>query len=218
MKITCPSCEWSAEVPEEQIPANSEKATCPKCKSSFDVKKPEVQSPDFTFETAAPVGIISPMRERVPVSERPEIIAYAGFWRRFAAVIIDSIILSIAGAIAGAIIGFILGIILSLSGTDMLTIQAISGTVGFIIGMVLNWLYFTLLESSSKQATLGKQALGIIVTDLNGSPVSFGTANGRYWGKLVSAITLLIGFIIAGITQKKQALHDIMASTLVVRK
>ena len=80
------------------------------------------------------------------------------------------------------------------------------------------WLYFTLLESSLKQATLGKLALGIIVTDLNIKRISFGIANGRYWGKIVSAIILLIGFIMAGLTKKKQALHDIMAGTLVVKK
>jgi len=91
MNITCPNCEWSAEVPEEKIPADGGKATCPKCKSSFDVKKSEVQPPDFSFETAAPVGIISPMRERASVSQRPAISDYAGFWRRFAALIIDSI-------------------------------------------------------------------------------------------------------------------------------
>ena len=60
-------------------------------------------------------------------------------------------------------------------------------------------------------------ALGIIVTDLDGNQISFGRANGRYWSKIVSSITLLIGYIMAGFTEKKQALHDIIAGTLVLK-
>ena len=146
------------------------------------------------------------------------IIGYAGFWRRFLAVLIDSIILTIGGAILGGIVGAIIGGALGASGTDLGTIRAVARVEGCIIGIVLNWLYYTLLESSSKQATLGKMVVGIIVTDLNDNRISFGKANGRYWGKIVSAIILLIGFIMAGFTQKKQALHDIMAGTLVVKK
>ena len=61
-------------------------------------------------------------------------------------------------------------------------------------------------------------ALGIIVTDLNGNPISFGKANGRYWGKIISTLILLIGYIMAAFTEKKQALHDMMAGTLVIKK
>lgn len=218
MTITCPSCGWSADVPEETIPAEGKKGTCPKCKTIFEVKKAEVQPAEFTFESSITTDTSSPGRENASVTQLPVMPVYAGFWRRFVAVIIDSIILSIVGAIVGAITGFIIGLILGLSGAGMVTIQIVTGVIGFITGMLLNWLYYTLLESSSKQATIGKLALGIVVTDLNGSPISFGKANGRYWGKIVSAITLLIGFIMAGFTQKKQALHDIMASTLVVKK
>ena len=152
------------------------------------------------------------------VTPQSAIIVYAGFWRRFVAVLVDSIILAIGGAIIGGIVGAIIGGVLGASGTDLGTIKAVAGVVGYIISIVLNWLYFTLLESSSKQATLGKMAIGIIVTDLIGNRISFGKANARYWGKIVSAIILLIGFIMAGFTQKKQALHDIMAGTLVVKK
>lgn len=149
---------------------------------------------------------------------QPAIIVYAGFWRRFIAYLIDIVIVVICGAIIGGIVGAIIGFVLGSSGTSLSTIKAVAGIVGYIIGIVSNWLYFTLLESSSKQATLGKMAIGIIVTDLNDNRISFGRANGRYWGKIVSAIILLIGFFMAGFTKKKQALHDIMAETLVVKK
>jgi uncharacterized RDD family membrane protein YckC len=87
-----------------------------------------------------------------------------------------------------------------------------------IFSIILSWLYFTIFESSSLQATPGKMALGIIVTDLSGNRISFARANGRYWGKILSGLTLGIGYIMAGFTRKKQALHDIMAGTLVVKK
>ncbi len=74
------------------------------------------------------------------------------------------------------------------------------------------------MESSPQQATLGKMALGLKVTDLRGEPISFGKATGRYFGKFVSELILYVGFMMAGWTEKKQALHDIMAGTLVVKK
>ncbi len=84
--------------------------------------------------------------------------------------------------------------------------------------MIAVWLYFALMESSGKCASLGKMALGIKVTDLNGNGISFGTATGRFFGKMISGVILYIGFIMAGFTEKKQALHDIMAGCLVVNK
>jgi uncharacterized RDD family membrane protein YckC len=74
------------------------------------------------------------------------------------------------------------------------------------------------MESSSKQATLGKMALGIIVTDLEGQRISFGKATGRHFSKIVSGIILYIGFIMVAFTEKKQGLHDMMAGCLVVVK
>ena len=82
-----------------------------------------------------------------------------------------------------------------------------------LISAVLKWLYYALLESSSWQATVGKKALGLEVTDLEGRRISFGRATGGFFGKIISAMILYIGFIMAGFTEKKQALHDMMAGT-----
>jgi len=87
-----------------------------------------------------------------------------------------------------------------------------------LIRTVLNWLYYALLESSAWQATLGKKALGLEVTDMQGMRISFGRATGRFFAKIISSIILFIGFIMAGFTEKKQALHDMIAGTLVIRK
>ena len=87
-----------------------------------------------------------------------------------------------------------------------------------IIRTILHWLYFALMESSTWQGTLGKKALGLEVTDLEGRRISFGRATGRFFAKIISALILWIGFIMAGFTEKKQALHDMIAGTLVIRK
>jgi uncharacterized RDD family membrane protein YckC len=79
-------------------------------------------------------------------------------------------------------------------------------------------LYFAIMESSSKQATLGKMVLGIVVTDTDGKRVSFGRAVGRNLGKIISTIILLIGHFMVAFTEKKQGLHDIIANCLVVVK
>ncbi|WP_334110775.1 RDD family protein [Thermodesulfitimonas autotrophica] len=143
---------------------------------------------------------------------------YAGFWKRFVAACIDDLILVLGGATIGGIFGALIGGVLGGIGTDISTIRAIAGAFGYVLSIALNWLYFTLFESSSKQATPGKMVMGIVVTDLSGNRISFGRANARYWSKILSAIILFIGFIMAGFTRKKQALHDIIAGTLVVRK
>jgi uncharacterized RDD family membrane protein YckC len=143
---------------------------------------------------------------------------YAGFWKRFLAFLIDYGILFFGGAIVGVISGSVIGELFKGTLTPMGTRQAIARAIGYILGVFLNWLYYTLLESSSVQATIGKMALGIIVTDLNGNRISFARANARYWSKIISALILCIGFIMAGFTKKKQALHDIIAETLVINK
>lgn len=125
---------------------------------------------------------------------------YAGFWNRFVAIVIDSVLLAIVGII-----------------TNILFNENAAGFVGFLVG----WLYFAGLESSARQATIGKSAMGLVVTDTNGNRISFLRATGRYcryFGKILSALILLIGYIMAAFTARKQALHDILASTLVLKR
>ena len=136
--------------------------------------------------------------------------SYAGFWKRFAALILDTIIL----IIPTFIIGLIFGIALSATNVGEEGIEGLAN----VFGPFLGWLYNSIMDSSSKQGTLGKMALGIKVTDLNGNRIGFGKATGRYFGKILSAITLCIGYMMAGFTEKKQGLHDMMAGCLVVNK
>jgi uncharacterized RDD family membrane protein YckC len=166
----------------------------------------------------------TPIQPPITIPPRPTV-RYAGFWRRFVAHMIDNVLVGFVALLlcipALAILGVGIG-----AGMMEETESGIGIVVAFIAAylaailliVVLQWLYYALMESSSKQATLGKLALGIIVTDLNGQRISFGRATGRYFGKIVSGMILSIGYIMAGFTEKKQALHDIMASCLVVMK
>src|SRR5262249_36626750 len=103
----------------------------------------------------------------------------AGFWLRFVAYIIDYILTYIAGLIIGLVIGVIAG---AASGGGRGGAE-VAQVFGGLLGLVITWLYYALMESSSKQATIGKMALGLQVTDMEGKPVTFGRATGRYWGK-----------------------------------
>jgi uncharacterized RDD family membrane protein YckC len=136
---------------------------------------------------------------------------YAGFWLRFWAYLIDCLILGLLPILISLIIAplFFTGV----------AALAFLGIWIFIVPVMLaeGWLYYALMESSSYQGTLGKRALGLKVTGMSGEPITFGSATIRYFCKLLSALMLHIGFIMAAFTEKKQALHDIIASCLVIR-
>lgn len=162
-----------------------------------EVREPQTQAPDRT----------------VPVR-------YAGFWRRFAARLLDRLILGVVLVPLGLV--FLLPMGIGMAALDNLdnpgAVLALLGIewMFIAISVVLEWLYFALMESSEKQATLGKLALGIIATDMSGDRLSFARASGRFFAKMVTDLTFAIGYIMAGFTEKKQALHDMIASCLVV--
>jgi uncharacterized RDD family membrane protein YckC len=148
-------------------------------------------------------------------------IPYAGFWLRFVAYIIDAIILAIPTMIIAGILGASMfmshAAYYSGGGSYQPVMTPMDGVIR-LVELILGWLYYGLMESSNSQATLGKMALGIKVTNLQGGKMSFGQASGRYIGMIVSGLICCIGFMMAGWTSQKQALHDMMAGTLVVRK
>ena len=121
---------------------------------------------------------------------------HAGFWRRFAALVLDGLVLAIPTEIFN---------------------KLLPGIVGSLLVIVLRWLYFALQESSAQQATLGKRAMGIKVVNAQGERIGFGRATGRHFGAALSYI-LCVGFMLAGWTERKQALHDLIAGTFVVFK
>lgn len=168
---------------------------CSHCGAQVDTAKPFCANCGKSLSGASPAASA--------VSHLPP--PYAGFWRRAGAWVLDSIAL--------VIIMVLVAMLLSLAGKS----QQAGVLVLFLCGLA-PWLYFAVSESSSLQGTLGKAAAGIKVTDLNGERVGFGRATGRYFGKILSSITMSIGFAMAGFTERRQALHDKIADTLVVTK
>ncbi len=152
---------------------------------------------------------------------------YAGFWLRFAAYIIDGIIIGFLEFLIVlpllAMVGFeVVGLdtIRELSNADpeiywsliVSTIIGLSSTV-----LLITWFYYALFESGTRQATVGKMVLNIKVTDASGGRISFAKASLRHFAKILSSFFMMIGYIMAGFTPKKQALHDYIADTYVVR-
>ncbi len=181
---------------------------------------------------AAPATDNSNSAPAAPMQPLPQTTAavledHAGFWKRVAAYILDAIVLYIVFKLVGAPFG--------LSAADAaaqatMKQELLSG-VGLmqayehyyaamahysLITTVVGWLYFAICESSAWQATVGKLALGIRVTDLQGRRIGFLRALGRYGAKFISAMILCIGFIMVAFTRRKQGLHDLIAGTLVL--
>jgi uncharacterized RDD family membrane protein YckC len=97
-------------------------------------------------------------------------------------------------------------------------IAAITFGTGVVVVLLGPWLYEAFMLSSEWQATVGKRAMSIAVTGLDGQRITFARATGRHFAKFVSAFLIGIGFIMAAFTARKQALHDMMAETLVINK
>ncbi len=142
-------------------------------------------------------------------------VRHAGFWKRLVAHLIDELILDIFGLVMILFIGGMFGMSLSFIGANEEIIGLGVIVLVLFFGVVPHWLYYTLLESSSRRGTLGKMLLGIEVTDFYGRQISFLRSNVRYWCKYISGAILFAGYILAGFTENKQALHDFIASTLV---
>lgn len=136
-------------------------------------------------------------------------VEYAGFWIRFAALMIDSVVLGVVSLIV------MFALIFAMVAINLDPV--IAYVVIYLVSIIIQIGYAPLMHSSERQATYGKMAMGIKVTDLGGRRIGFGRALGREFAKILSALIFMIGYIMAGFTERKQALHDMIASTLVVR-
>jgi uncharacterized RDD family membrane protein YckC len=137
---------------------------------------------------------------------------YAGFWLRLGALIIDAVILGIVNFVLTLLLGG--GMMGDPANPQAGPAFGAANGIGFLINIA----YFTLLEGGSRQATLGKSLLGLKVTDMDGNPIGYGKALLRNIAKIVSSLILGIGYIMAAFTSRKQALHDMIASCLVVKR
>jgi uncharacterized RDD family membrane protein YckC len=126
---------------------------------------------------------------------------YSGFWKRVAAHLIDAVIILVP----------LLAILTAVS-------LIFNPNERMLLAVIASWLYFAISESSASQATYGKRIMKIKVADMNGDRIKFGRATGRFFGKLISAYALFVGFFMVGFTKKKQGLHDKMAGCLVINR
>ena len=153
---------------------------------------------------------------------------YAGFWIRFLAYFIDNMVINI---IMWILIFPILGVLgiqfdaieefMELETMDPEIALALMLSVMpaiITLSLLVSWMYYALLQSSARQATIGKMALNLIVVDINGGRLTFARASLRFFSKIISSAIFMIGYIMAAFTEKHQALHDIIANTYVVRK
>ncbi|KRG69351.1 RDD family protein [Pseudoxanthomonas dokdonensis] len=145
-------------------------------------------------------------------------VVYAGFWKRVAACLIDSIVITVAGGVVGAIIGGLIGAGFGFNGGLGSTGIGIIQIVSNLVSISMAALYYAWFHSSANLATLGKMAIGIKVVRSNGEPISFLRGIGRYFGYLLSCLVFYIGVIMAGLTERKRALHDMLCDTVVVDK
>jgi uncharacterized RDD family membrane protein YckC len=161
---------------------------CPNCGKQSDDRAQYCQACGFSFQPAAV--------SRQSAVSTATAVGYASVWARFAALIIDAIIVAVASGLVTA------------------------GTfgAGVVVTFIGPWLYEAFLLSSEWQATVGKRAMNMVVTGVDGTRISFARATGRHFAKYLSAFILGIGFIMAFFTAKKQALHDLIAETLVVNR
>ncbi len=205
---------------------------------------PSVLAPRSPANESVAAGTVAPA-----VESRPAVAAmrYAGFWRRFAAYFVDAILLFVVVVFLAVLLLLIrvwsTGQTLQPDPTSLQQLQAIALPLEIVYALLV-WLYFALMESSSRQATLGKLLIGLVVTDLAGQRISFWRATGRHLGKFFAlnfltsflwlsqyarqpwqyaliALLVLLGWfalVLAGLTEKKQALHDLLADTLVLRR
>jgi len=150
-------------------------------------------------------------------------VEYAGFGRRLLAMLIDSLILSIPSGIIFLL--FILPTITAAIHTedaDQIASMVLSSVFSWVwVGMLMSLIpliYHSAFECSEYQATPGKMALGIIVTDMQGRRITFMRSLGRNLGKILSKMIIYIGFLMVAFTEKQQGLHDMLADCLVVMK
>ena len=152
----------------------------------------------FLVCTLQKLGLELEAKKLLTMDARP-MTQYASFGKRFLAALLDGVILAIINGLISAVLGKNSGL-------------------ASLVSILIAWLYYAIQESSEKQATLGKQALGIVVTDLEGKRIDFVKATIRYFSKILSTLILMIGYIMAAFTERKQALHDMIAGTLVVNR
>jgi len=202
-------------------------AFCSNCGQAFAVAAAVARAPMMSSSVAAPlVGGMAAVPAYAGYAAVPRV-EYAGFWLRFLAFLIDNAVMGIGFVLILIPLIFLTGLggfISEIHPDEDMNDVGIFMLIGLLflaatVSLLLTWLYHALMESSEWQATLGKRVLGLVVTDMAGRRVSFGRATGRHFAKIITnMVPAFIGYFMAAFTEKKQALHDMLAGCLVLRR
>ena len=163
--------------------------------------------PQPLAQTTANVAAPIPPIPRPPAIPAKDAFAHAGFWLRFAACLVDFFILLVSVSV------ICLLLTATASDADRKDVDSIYTPVANLIW----WLYYAISQSSSWQATIGQKLLGLKVVGYDGRRISFGRATGRFFAMYLSALIFLVGFVMIAFTHYKQALHDLIAQTFMVK-
>ena len=201
-------------------------AFCSNCGQGFPVAV-AARAPILSASVAAPMeGGAAAIPAYAGYAAVPRV-EYAGFWLRFLAFLIDNVVMGIAFVLILIPLIFLTGLggfIGTIHPDEDFNDVGIFMLIGLIflaatVSLVFTWLYHALMESSEWQATVGKKVLGLVVTDMAGQRVSFWRATARHFAKIITnMVPAFVGYIMAGFTEKKQALHDMLAGCLVLRR
>lgn len=156
-------------------------------------------------------------RETQNIIQTNAVEIYAGFWKRFAAWVLDFIIVTICSTFMGFMTGILFGV-LGLINLESPSADLQLQFLGWLVTFLFAWSYYVSMEASEHQGTLGKMAMNIKVTDENGDRITSKRATGRFFGKILSRLTLGLGYLMIAFTDKKQGMHDLLAKCLVVNK
>jgi len=157
---------------------------------------------DFESEVSRKLTDVLPAEPRLTRTE----LRFAGFWFRALAAVIDFTLLGGTALVVASSVHLV-------APTDF---QAVANILP--VTSAIAWAYFCLLESSPLQATVGKLALGLVVSDMHGDAITFRRSFFRYMLKGVSTLLLGLGYVLAAFTPRKQALHDLLVGTVVLRR
>lgn len=217
MTITCSHCGLAKEVDPASLPDKPLKVTCPRCKEVFSFQKPlpisipadNAPAPPTAAEPIPAAPPLTAMPAVAPVAVSAALLPKAGFWIRFVAVLIDSLLV---GAVQVAC-SFALTLLAGGGESDNLMVAGVTS----LFGLAVSTAYYVFFTGYCGQ-TPGKMALRIKVIRSDGSEISYGRAFLREAvGKFISALILFIGYLMAAFDAQKQGLHDRMADTYVIK-
>jgi uncharacterized RDD family membrane protein YckC len=173
--------------------------------------------PVYVPASAQPTVAIADIQQLSAAQSRP---VFAGFWLRALAYLLDTVVISLAGGLVASFYPatFIKYPDAAAAASNPFASLPQLTPLGFAITIAATWIYYTMFEASGWQATPGKRIMKIYVTDMFGQRPTFARIAGRNVAKVISNLTFLVGYLVAGFTVKKQALHDLLSGCLVLRR